>query len=62
MPRMVPGANAQRLVVLDEVDRPGALGKSVGAEYFGEIAALVVDLARHDLDRAVEVEGTKFHL
>jgi hypothetical protein len=56
-----PSPKVQRLIVLHELDRAGSLGEAVHAEDFAEIAAVVTNLARHDLQRTVEIETPEFH-
>jgi hypothetical protein len=54
-------ANAQRLVVLNELHRIYFLKERGLPKYLCEIAALVLDVAGNDLNESVNIKGTKFH-
>jgi hypothetical protein len=57
-----PRLDAQRLIVLNEFDRSGALLEIGEPERLGKVASLVLDLARYDFQWTVKAQGAEFHL
>src|SRR5438309_4812792 len=53
--------DAEGLVVLNECHSGGIIVEGVFAEYLHEIPALVLDLPRHDFDRTLDMQRSKFH-
>lgn len=54
-------ADAERLVVLDELDRTGPLDERRQPKNLREVAAVVLDFSRHDFERTFDLEGAEFH-
>jgi hypothetical protein len=54
-------SKAQRLVLLNKIDRPALLGECIQSKDLGEIASRVFNLARQDLNRTAKSEVNEFH-
>src|SRR4051794_23458454 len=52
--------DAERLVVLDELYGARSIGEGVQSEDLGKIAAVILDLARLDLEQALNFKLAKF--
>ena len=56
-----PCTDAQRLIFLNEADRPSLLGEAIRAKDLRKVAALILDLTRPNLEKTSQRECPNFH-